>query len=273
MAQTGINQATHFSPHGLIPPAITGLHNGDVIQAWMDKGIYYVVGDNTRPPLRNSANSYWPLISTIADNGYNGLIIVPRFSTAIYYNCATMECTTREWIATSAGSGDYFNLLSNSKASTVHNLLSLMSDGYMFHQANMHQTDVETITIGDQAGKMSLIMSWTETMVQEMTRLTNFPIISMKHDDLAQYFIDRMTVDGCNPKLSYSFSDDGSFIEFITVSADGNTCSKPIPVTIPSGSVSGSSFTSDVVGSEPPIQWVSLNGEPVTLTLNSPIDV
>ncbi|KAH6896743.1 hypothetical protein B0T10DRAFT_396872, partial [Thelonectria olida] len=273
MAQTGIDQATHYSPHGLIPPAITGMHNGDVIQAWMDNGIYYVVGDNTRSPLRNSLNPYWPLISNVADNGYDGLAIVPRWSTAIYFNCHTMECTLREWIATSAGSGNYFNLLANSKASNVRNLLSLQADGFMFHQANMHQTTVESITIGDQTGKMSLVMSWTETIVQEMIRLTNWPMSSLKHDDLAQYFLDRKTVDDCNPKLSYTFSGDGTSIKAVTLTADGNSCSKPIPVTIPSGSASasGGSVRSDVVGSEPPIQWVTLSGSPVTLTLASPI--
>lgn len=51
-AQQGFDQAAHFSK-GLIPPAITGMHNGDAIKAWLDNGVQYVVGDNTRPTLRN----------------------------------------------------------------------------------------------------------------------------------------------------------------------------------------------------------------------------
>ncbi|KAH7143658.1 hypothetical protein EDB81DRAFT_652594 [Dactylonectria macrodidyma] len=273
LAMMGIDKANRFSPHGLIPPAITGMHNGDAIQAWMDNGITYVVGDNTRPVLRNTQSVYWPLISTVADNGYAGLTIVPRFSTAIYYNCDTAECTTREWIATSAGSGNYSNLLANSKSTNVRNLLSLQADPYMFHQANMRQSSVDTITIGDQTGSMSLVMSWTETMVQELLRLTKWPIQSLKHDDLAAYFINRKALDACTPKLAYTYSTDGTKIESVTVSATDNTCSVPIPVTIPSGSstASGGSVTADVVGSEPPIQWVTLSGSPVTLTLSSPV--
>lgn len=53
MTQVGI-AAGKFSPKGLIPPSITGLHNGDVIREWMANGITMVVGDNTRPPLLNS---------------------------------------------------------------------------------------------------------------------------------------------------------------------------------------------------------------------------
>ncbi|KAK7418417.1 hypothetical protein QQZ08_011267 [Neonectria magnoliae] len=273
--QTGIDQATRWSPKGLIPPAITGLHNGDAIQAWMDNNIIYVVGDNTRPVLRNPSNAYWPLISTSSANGYDGLTIVPRFSTAIYFNCNTMQCTLNEWIATSAGKGTYFDLLDSSKASTVRNLLALMSDPYMFHQANMHQTTVLPITVGSQSGKMSLVTSWTETMVQEMMRLTNWPVNSLKHDDIAQYFLNRQALDSCNPKMSYTYSSDGSSIKSVTVTADGNSCSVPIPVTIPAGSAtaSGGSITSDVLGSEPPIQWVTLKGSSVTLSLSSPVSL
>jgi hypothetical protein len=45
--------ADKFSGSGLIPPAITGLHNGDAIRAWADNGLWNAIGDNTRPRLRN----------------------------------------------------------------------------------------------------------------------------------------------------------------------------------------------------------------------------
>jgi len=49
----GLWRSSQFSSTGLIPPAITGLHNGDAIRAWMDNGIRIAVGDNTRSVLRN----------------------------------------------------------------------------------------------------------------------------------------------------------------------------------------------------------------------------
>lgn len=55
LKQIGLWDSPRFSPAGLIPPAITGLHNGDAIRAWIDNGIRIVVGDNTRPVLRNQA--------------------------------------------------------------------------------------------------------------------------------------------------------------------------------------------------------------------------
>ncbi|KAL6406431.1 hypothetical protein AUP68_09225 [Ilyonectria robusta] len=239
MAQMGIDKANRFSANGLIPPGITGLHNADAIQAWMENGILHVVGDNTRPVLRNQNNKYWPLISTVASNGYDGLAIIPRYTTTIYYNCDTPICTTKEWIATSAGAGEFTDLLALAKTDNTRYLLSLQSDPYMFHQANMRQTDADSLTIGSQTGKMSLVMAWTETIVQEMMRLTNWPIRSLKHDDFAQYFLDRKSLDDCKPQMSYGFSDS-SAINSVTVTATGNTCGVPIPVTIPSGSAAAS---------------------------------
>jgi len=56
LKQVGLWTNSLMSQEGLIPPAITGLLNGDAIKAWMDNGIKYVVGDNTRPTLRNAVS-------------------------------------------------------------------------------------------------------------------------------------------------------------------------------------------------------------------------
>jgi len=53
LTSVGFTKAAKFSPAGIIPPAITGLHNGDALRAWKDVGIIHVVGDNTRPVLLN----------------------------------------------------------------------------------------------------------------------------------------------------------------------------------------------------------------------------
>ncbi|KAK7430756.1 hypothetical protein QQZ08_002800 [Neonectria magnoliae] len=99
-------------------------------------------------------------------------------------------------------------------------------------------------------------MSWTETIVQEMMRLTNWPIQSLKHDDFTQYFLDRKALDDCKPKLSYAFSDNVFRFQLRS----------PLVPSPLKGSV-----TADQVGTEPPIQWVTLSGSPVTLALGKPI--
>jgi hypothetical protein len=118
-----------FSANSLIPPAITGLHNGDVLRAWKDAGLTNCVGDNTRPLLRNSQNPMWPYKTTVAADGYDGFNVIPRWATRIYYNCDTADCTTREWIETSAGVGDFTALLDQERKDTMRHLFGLYHEG------------------------------------------------------------------------------------------------------------------------------------------------
>lgn len=62
----------------------------------------------------------------------------------------------------------------------------------MFHQANLRQTDVPSSTVGNQSGQLSLLMIWVETVMQEFVRLVNWPVLTAKHDDMANYFLQRM---------------------------------------------------------------------------------
>lgn len=55
LAQIGITGGC-FTSNGIIPPAITGLHNGDAIHAWLDLGITQVVGDSSRPAIMNQVS-------------------------------------------------------------------------------------------------------------------------------------------------------------------------------------------------------------------------
>ncbi len=272
MKQIGISGAKLFSSSGLIPPAITGLHNGDCIKAWKDNGITAVVGDNTRPILMNPNNEYWPLISNVSTNGYAGLIVMPRWATTIYYNCDLPACTTLEWINTSGGSGDFTALLNDARATNVRHLLGLHQDPFMFHQANLRNIDVPSTTVGSQTGNFSLLQIWVETVLQELMRLTTWAVVTLKHDDLAVQFTNRMARDACGYALTWNYNAAGNAVNSVTLTANGNTCSVPIPVTVPGPvTVSGGTATSDQVGNDPLTMWVTLSGSPVTLTLNTPV--
>jgi len=128
LKQVGLSSATRYSSKGIIPPAITGLHNADVIKAWVDNGLTHVVGDNTRPLLLNTQNRFWPLASTVAGNGGTGITIIPRWATVIYYNCDLPACTLQEWIDTSGGKGTFDNLIADAKNTAIRNLFGLHWD-------------------------------------------------------------------------------------------------------------------------------------------------
>ncbi|PYH41936.1 putative extracellular serine-rich protein [Aspergillus saccharolyticus JOP 1030-1] len=269
LKQTGIDAAQHFTSNGIIPPAITGLHNGDALQAWWDNGITNCVGDNTRPVLLNTENAMWPLFTTVAANGFAGMQVNPRWATRIYYNCDTPACTVQEWIDTSAGSGDFDTLLSTEKADTMRHLFGLYHDPYMFHQANLRNYDVDPITINGVSAKYSIMQAWVETVVQEFVRLADWPIITLKHQDMSAGFLARYNRDQCGYALSYVISNQQ--ITAVTVSATGNTCSEPVPVTFPVAPTSTQGFTTEQLGSDPLTVWVQLSGSPVTFTLSTPI--
>ncbi|KAH8723255.1 hypothetical protein GQ44DRAFT_710855 [Phaeosphaeriaceae sp. PMI808] len=256
LKQVGFDAAKRWSPKGIIPPAITGLHNADVIQGWLDNGISNVVGDNTRPLLRNTQSTFWPLTTTKEGNGYPGLTVMPRWATLIYYNCDLPACTLQEWIDTSAGKGSFTDLMNNARDTAMRNLFGLHWDAYMFHQANMRVNDVPTTTVNGKRDRFSLLMTWIEVITAEMMRLTTWPMKTLKHDDLAQAFINRQIRDLCRPSMTYSLSSNGANIEGIKVyTAGGNNCKTPIPVTVPVATSSSTGATKEQLGSDPLTLW------------------
>ncbi|KAG9243216.1 hypothetical protein BJ878DRAFT_511884 [Calycina marina] len=273
LTQVGIASATKWSPKGLIPPAITGLHNGDALRAWQTNGIVQVVGDNTRPALMNTQNEFWPLITTVADNGFAGIQISPRWATNIYYNCDLPICTVQEWINTSAGNGDWYALLDLEQATNTRHLLGLHRDPFMFHQANLNYVTADLTTINGVTAKLSMLQAWVEVVTQEMVRLTNWPIISLKHDDFSVEFSNRMTRDQCVPSLVYSVDPAAKTITDVTVTANGNTCGAEIPVTVPGPVTDTQGFRTEQVGSDPLTIWVTLTGGAVltSFTFIAPI--
>ncbi|KKY21693.1 putative extracellular serine-rich [Phaeomoniella chlamydospora] len=236
LSQVGLASGK-FTSNGMIPPAITGFHNGDVIRAWHDAG------------LTNCVN--------------------PRWATRIYYNCDSSDCTTQEWIDTSAGTGSFSDLLALEKAGTTRHLFDLYHDPYMFHQANLRNTGIGATTINGVTSQISIFQAWVETVVQEFVRLANWPIITLKQADFTTTFAARMARDACGYGMSYTVSKNK--ITGVTVTASGNTCSQPIPITFPGKITSTQGFKTEQVGNDPLTIWVKLTGSAVSFTLSTPI--
>jgi hypothetical protein len=185
LQHAGFAAAKRFTRNALVPPAITGLHNGDALRAWSDNGLVSCVGDNSRPVLINQQNPHHPYITSVDADGFAGFQVNPRWPTRIYYNCDSAACTTQEWIDTSAGAGDFNDLLAAEKADTTRHLLGLHRDPYMFHQANLRQTDMPNTVINGVSAKLSIFQAWVETVVQEFVRLVDWPILTLKHQDVS----------------------------------------------------------------------------------------
>ncbi|CZT48533.1 related to extracellular serine-rich protein [Rhynchosporium secalis] len=277
MAHIGISLAVYFSGRGLIPPAITGLHNGDALRAWSENGIVHAVGDNTRKILLNANNEHWPLITTVSGDNFAGVYVMPRWASNIYYNCDTTACDVAEWIAIASGSGSITDLLTLEKSTNTRHLLSLHHDAYMFHQANTRQADVGITTapgggLTAKSGKWSLLQMWVETVLGEFARVVNWPIISLKHDDLAASFIQRMARDKCKYTMTLIVDTSQKIITGVTIASSANICTASIPVTLPGKVRDTLGFVTEQLNSQDPLViWVPLTGSEVKLTFSVPI--
>ncbi|EWC47302.1 hypothetical protein DRE_03421 [Drechslerella stenobrocha 248] len=264
--QVGLDQVPLFSPRSLIPPAITGTQNPDAVRTWMENGIQSVVGDNTRAPLRNQNNDRWPLITNVSENGYDGLVIIPRWSNRIYYNADGVASDLQQWLDLSPkqATRNFTNLLSIERATTSQYLLNLYHDPYMFHQANLRVwaspgVSINGLGTSDVAGPWSLIEMWVESVLDEFTQYVNWPIRSLKQDDIAQKFVDRMNRDLYSGyRVAWTTSDDGSVIAGFTVDAANSSWTGQIPVMLPGAIVNNPSVARiEQYGTDPATVWVS----------------
>jgi hypothetical protein len=138
----------------------------------------------------NQVNEMWPLITTVAANGYAGVQITPRWATNIYYNvsyqclplpivhanifkCQLPACTVLEWINTNTPqpSGGWYDLLAVEKSTNTRHLLGLHHDPFMFHQANLNYLTATNTVINGVSSKLSMFEVWVEVVTQEVMRL------------------------------------------------------------------------------------------------------
>jgi len=166
---------------------------------------------------------------------------------------------------------NFQNLLDAEKVDTMRHLFGLYHDGYMFHQANLRSSGIASITINGVSSNISIFQAWVETVVQEFARLVNWPMISLKQDDLAKSFKARQGRDACNYGMSWTTTNNK--ITGVTVTANGNTCAEVIPITVPGTVTNTQGFTTEKIGNDPLTIWVKLSGATKSFTLTTPISV
>ena len=165
-------------------------------------------------------------------------------------------------------SGDVQTLLGLETVSTSNQLLGLYHDPYMFHQANL-RTTVNATLVNRSLQTLSLIQIWIETQIAEFQRLVTWPLITLKHDDIAASFKARMIRDSCNPNIAMVVKN-GQITGF-QVTTTGNTCGTVVPVTVPGSVTSTQGFNTEQLGNDPLTIRVQMSGSPVTFSLTSSI--
>jgi hypothetical protein len=101
----------------------------------LDFGFQFVVGDNSRPEL--IPENLYHTLHTNATNGYDGLVIVPRHATNIYYDsCWPIHITEQydHFYGYLYGHSSLDQIISRDVAVAMKALLAYRHDPFMFHQ-------------------------------------------------------------------------------------------------------------------------------------------
>jgi hypothetical protein len=193
----------HYSRHGIITPRISGLFSGEVLRAFLDNQIQFAVGDTTRPDL-TPANMYVGRPTTRALNGREGILIIPRGATEVYYDVSTLGELSSQY---NKRYHDYFQrdlsyqeIFQREGTRVAQNLLRFEPIPYMFHQTNLRSFHLPTGTVTGpfSPGRHSLISMWLEAVLTEYRRYSQLPVKAMKFEELGRQFMRRMSFEECH---------------------------------------------------------------------------
>ncbi|KAI9327674.1 hypothetical protein BDR26DRAFT_952505, partial [Obelidium mucronatum] len=269
----GLDGQAYWSNHSMVTPGISGIFNGDALQALSDFGITGCVGDSSRPKTLNAENPlYWPLTTTFNNNGFDGFTVVPRQSAAIYFNCTNQEYNTQLYNNIYGTQKTFADIIAAEVKRNLRTLSLLSWQPAMFHQANLRNADLPVVTIGSATGKLGLMQQWVESVFGSFGQLSNWPIITVKQDDLTQKFINRQIYETAGVKV----------VQIVGVTSSGaaaagfnitSTVSCIAPVTLPPTIrttdiielPAGSTF--EQIGVDSVTVWIPLtaNASPVSL--------
>lgn len=182
----------YFSPQSIVTPGISGLFNKDAIRALLNNKIFYAIGDNSRPELA-PLKPYHARYTTEASNGMSGLLIIPRYPTHIYFNVSTPQELTSQYnvFYPQLGGKVDFDQIYADEIKRVTNLIYYGEPaGHMFHQANLR-------LFAHENNQVSLLSLWMQKIVNQVRNYLTLPILSLKMDELALLYKERMELDDC----------------------------------------------------------------------------
>ncbi|KAJ3004809.1 UNVERIFIED_CONTAM: hypothetical protein HDU68_004887 [Siphonaria sp. JEL0065] len=269
-----------WSSKSIVTPGISGIFNGDALKALSDSGIKGCVGDSSRPKTLNTDRPlWWPMTTTTANNGFDGFVVIPRQSLAIYFNATNPTYNTQLYNNIYGTTKTFSDVLAAEVARNLRNLALLSWQPAMFHQANLRNADLPVVSVGSGSGKFGVLQQWIEAVFGSFAQISNWPIVTIKQDDLTQKFINRQTYEtaGVNVVQLLSVSDDVT----TTLYGFNVTAAKDCiaPVTLPPSFIlqnitsMPAGATAEQIGIDSLTIWIPLtaNAAPVSVVFNNGI--
>ncbi|KAI9344677.1 hypothetical protein BDR26DRAFT_857406 [Obelidium mucronatum] len=271
----GLDGQPYWSNKSMVTPGISGIFNGDALKALLDFGITGAVGDSSRPSLWNTERPmYWPMTTTVEKNGYAGFTVVPRQSLNIYFNTTNQEYNTILYNKIYGTTKTFADIMAIEVKRIVRTLLFLSWQPAMFHQANLRNADLPSVTIGGASGKWSLMQQWVESVFGTFAKIANWPVLSLSQDKLTEKFINRQIYETADVNVVqvWNVTASGVTTSGFSVSA-AKSCVAPVTlprtvavadiVALPAGATTEQIGVFDSV-----TVWIPLtaNANPVTIT-------
>ncbi|KAJ3212428.1 hypothetical protein HDU82_001715 [Entophlyctis luteolus] len=279
-AYMGLDGKAYWSNKTMVTPGISGLFNGDALRALSDFGIKAAVGDSSRPPTMNAVRPmYWPLVTTMANNGFDGFVVIPRQALNIYFNCTNQYYNTVLYNKVYNKSATFADIMNAEVQRNLRTLALLSWAPAMFHQANLRNSDMPSVTAGSAVGKLGLMQQWVENVYGNFTQIVNWPIITIKQDDLTQKFINRQIYEtaGVTVMELFAISASSVMLNGFTVSANTSCIA---PITLPRGVAASNvnlpaSATTEQIGIDSLTIWVHItaNSAPISISFKTAVNV
>jgi len=253
-----------WSGKSIITPQISGLHNGDALEVFRQYGIVSATGDISRPDITNSENPYIPFMTTKASSNVADFPIIPRSPAEIYYYASTPEEDTYIYnymYHNYFGSDSTWEQILERESSRVLRLIMLLRhEAHQFHQANMRSDESNN--------HQSLLQRWVEAVVDYYNKFVNWPLVSLKLDDLNQLSIDRLKAKQCNAEYKITVVD-GYATEIVVSTLSQTEC--VLPITVPGDVVRENDWNYEQLGNDPLTVWVKVKANSKSVKLNPPI--
>jgi hypothetical protein len=257
---------SHWSPHSMITPCVTGLHAPGVLLAMNNNGITACVSDETVTGKNNKdyepITPYHGVYSDLTTNGYVGMYFVPREGLDIDYCDINPDMVVDEYNFLNPGEVLTFEqIMDLQRMYGVQDKIGFRHDPFMLHQANGATFSYDDPVKG-ATWNTSLIALWMERVVTEMMTYYSLPIYQPQMDTLVQMFQQRDAMDACGITTTLGVSIEGQIVSVGITSQ--NTCE----MSLSGGAVlSGDGVTMETYGPET-TAWVQLTAStPLSFTI------
>ncbi|KAI9344688.1 hypothetical protein BDR26DRAFT_960508 [Obelidium mucronatum] len=262
----GLDGQPFWSNKSMVTPGISGIFNSDALRALLDFGITGAVSDSSRPKTQNTVRPfYWPMTTTVANNGYAGFTLIPRQSLNIFYSTSNQE---------------YNTILFNSIYGTTYTFADIMAlEPAMFHQANLRNADLPVVLIGGTvSGRYGLMQQWVENVFGAFGKVSNWPVVTLKQDLLTAKFINRQVYETADVNVVQlvNVTASGVAMSGFTISA-AKRCVAPVtlPPSVSVGDIVSlpAGATTEQIGAVDSVTvWIPLvaGASPITVKFSSP---